>query len=262
MANTQGSDKTQITLWTTDRQLHIPAAIPATSTIFYAAQAVGRDINDNMTQMDDTAPRQFCGFLIDMVRTQVDPIDTIQTNGLTGDKEFDIIQPQEFTVLIASAVAGDSNRNVYWKFNNEVSYSPGASGNLAGQVWFVKDSTHVCVVPPWMLCDLFGSAAVQTLSGTTSPLTLTKFDTGKTFLLPSTVSQTINLPSAGKLGSGNQLIFIQTGTSSSVVTFVPNGTDVINSTAGWAAASFALGASRGSRLVLETDGISNWYQVG
>ncbi len=250
MSNTTGGNKLQSTPWATERKIRLNAAIPATSTIYYAGQAAGRDAAGNMVQMDDTAPAEFLGILEELVRTQVDPIDVL------GDKTFVVSQPQLFVALIAAAAPGDEGRKVYWKFNNEVSYSPGASGNLAGQVWLVKDSTHVEVLPPWMLADLLGAKALQTLPAL-AIVTLTKFDTGKTWIAPAGTPQQVILPAAAKCGSGDAIAFVNAGALNNLVTIKAAGADTING-----AATFAMATAQYSKVTMQADGVSAWYVTG
>lgn len=260
MANTTGGNKVFITPWTTSRFLRIPAAIPGSSITYYAGQAVGRDASGNMTQMDDTLKAEFIGILVDIVRTTVDPTDQVQVNGLVGDKEFDIAQPQAFMALIASAAAGDEGRKVYWKFNNEVSYVPGTNGNLAGIVQFVKDSTHVLVLPPWMMADFNGSRCVLTLGPAVTAYTMTKFDSGKAINTQATVPQSIFLPPLATMGNGDVITFVATGAANAQVSLKPalGMADTING-----AASLLMGLAQYSRAQLMADTVNGlWLQIG
>lgn len=250
-----GSDKLLQTPWTTDRKLRLPAAIPATSTIFYAGQAIGRDINGNIVQMDDTAKAEFIGILQELIRVQVDPSDSVQSNGLQGDKMFSVEQPQVITAKIASATAGDESKKVYWLYNNEVSYSPGNSGNYAGTVWFVRDSTHVEILPPWM--DAFrGGGYRARIVLPVGTITLTKFDLNKSFETNTGVAQTINLPPASAASSGDRMAFIYTSNLGAQVTLAAAGADVIN-----AATTYLLGTVQWSRVTVESDGVSRWLVI-
>lgn len=256
MPNTVGGDRLQFTPWTTDPTLRLPAAPPAVSTIFYAAQAIGRDVNGNMVQMDDTQKAEFIGVLADFVRVQVDPIDTVSVNGLTGDKVFDVIQPVRLKAKIVAAAGGDEGRKLYWLFNNEVSYSPGVSGNFAGTVWHVPDATHVEFLPPWMIADFNGAKGMLPLAAGAATITLTKFDAGKSFNVQATVAQTIVLPPVAKLGSGDTLVFVYTGSTGRQVTIQGSGSDLVNG-----AATFLMGVTQYSRVTLQTDGVQ-WLQIG
>ena len=261
MSNTQGGDKVFQTPWTTDRRLRLPAAIPATSTIFYGGQAAGRDVNGNFTQCDDTQKVEFIGITVDLVRTQVDPTDLVQLNGIQGDKQFNILQPQMFTALIASAAAGDEGRKVYWLYNNQVAYGGNVTNyNLAGMVWHVKDPTHVAIVPPWMLADLLGSKATMPLL-TSGSVTLTKFDAGKTCILNNPTAQQITLPLSTKLGSGDQIVFFQRNAAPGAVTIAVQGSDLMYSLQGMAASSYNFAATAGLMHTFQTDGNGGWYVV-
>lgn len=255
MANTTGGDKLQLHPWTAERQLRLPAAIPSASTTFYAGQAVGRDLSGNMVQMDDTARADFLGILEEFIRVTVDTTDTVQQNGLQGDKMFTVTVPQTITALIAAAAAGDEGRKVYWKYNNEVSYSAGSFGNLAGQVWFVKDATHVTFLPPWLLADYSGAKAIISLSGAGPTITLTKFDIGKTLLIPAAAPITCVLPAVAKCGSGDTITIVNTGSGSQVITLDGNAAELING-----ATTLAMSGTQYTAVTLQTDG-SAWYRV-
>jgi hypothetical protein len=256
MANTTGGDKLFVVPWTTDRHLKIPAAIPAATTIYYSGQAVGRNASGNMVQMDDTAKAEFIGVLDDLVRTQVDTTDLVQTNGLLGDKMFVVDQPQLITALISSAVAGDEGRKVFWLYNNQVSYLPGASCNYAGTVWFVKDSTHVTILPPWMPSTTGGSNKGQYTTAATGPVTLTKWDVNKDVLMPLTSGAVINLPAAASVGPGDSLAFINLSANSSVPTLTAAGSDTING-----AATVAMSGVQYAALTLRSNGVNTWYSA-
>ena len=256
MANTTGGDKIFTTPWTTDRMLKIPAAIPASSTTFYAGQAVGRNASGNMVQMDDTAKSEFLGILQDLVRTTVDTTDAVQTNGLLGDKMFMIEQPQLYTALIASAAAGDEGRKVFWLYNNQVSYTPGTNANFAGWVWFVRDSTHVTILPPWMSHVTAGGNKGQYTTAATGTVTLTKWDINKDILMPLTAGTTINLPAANSVGPGDSMTFINLSSNTSVPTLTAAGADTING-----AATLAMSSVQYASLTLRSNGVSAWYSA-
>lgn len=259
MANTTGSDKQQITPWDAHLLHRLPAAPPATSTIFYAAQACGRDVNGNMIQCDDTQRLEFLGFLVDIIRVQVDPVDVVQNNGISGDKEFDVVKPSRFTAYITAAAPGDEGKKVYWKFNNQVSYGPADSlvnYNYAGTVEKVINATTIIVTPPWIDRAL-GAGAVrsnQALSGSAGT-TLTKWDVNRTFQVPAAAALTVTLPPVAKCSPGDRITFVNTGTGAQQVTLSGNGANING-----AATSTALGTAQYSKLTVETDG-TQWLIV-
>jgi hypothetical protein len=248
LSNTTGGDKVFSTPWTTDRMLKMSNAVPAVNTTFYAGQAVGRDGSGNMVQMDDTAKAEFVGILVDAVRT------TVLSDDAVGDKLFMTEQPQQFTAKISGAAAGDEGRKVYWLYNNEVSYSAGASGNLAGHVWHVKDSTHVTVLPPWITHATAGGDKAVISRAATGTATLTKFDANKVVLMPLTSSATTTLPSAATLSPGDRITLVNTSANSSTPTVAPAGSDTING-----AASYTQSTTQYATAVFRTDGSSKWY---
>src|SRR4051812_17064352 len=123
MANSTGNDRLYTSPWNQQYFLKLPAAIPAASTTFYSATLVGRDASGNLVQADDTAKFELVGVLQDVIRTTVDPSDTVQANGLRGDKMMLVERPLTYVAKIAAAAAGDEQRKVFVKFNNEVQYT-------------------------------------------------------------------------------------------------------------------------------------------
>lgn len=256
MANTAGGDKIKANPWAIDQYVRLPWGPPAASVTVYAGQAVLRDGNGNLSQCDDTGKGEFVGIVRAFVRSDVNPADLVQTNGLAGDKQFDIEQPRKFNALIAAAAAGDEGRKVYWKFNNEVSYSPGTNGNYAGWVWQVLDATHVIVACPWLDRPVGGGMKSNlALSATAATVTLTKWDVNRTFQLPATANQTVVLPPVAKCSSGDRLCFIYTGTLLRQMTLQGNAAELING-----ANTLLLGTAQYSRATVETDGVV-WLQV-
>lgn len=254
MANTTGGDKVFVVPWTTDRMLKIPGATPASNLTIYGGQAVGRDASGNMVQMDDTAKAEFLGFCTDVIRQTILTDATVTTNGRDGDYMFLVEQPQMFTALIASAAAGDEGRKVYWLYNNQVSYSPGNSANFAGYVWFVKDSTHVTVLPPWLGSVTGGGDLALFSRAATGTVALTKWDVNKVILMPLTAGATTTLPPAAACSPGDIVRLINTSANSSIPTIAAAGSDTING-----AATYTQSTSQYAGASFRTDGVSKWY---
>src|ERR1700731_2436799 len=138
--------------WDRETSLRCPAAIPAVAPLtFFTSQAVLRDGNGNIIQCDDTVKGEFVGFIGRIINQTVSPTATIQQNSGQGDVVLDrIIQPHLFMAQIANAVPGQEGQKLYWLFNNQVQFTTGVNGNLAGTMWQWFDSTHIWVLPPWL----------------------------------------------------------------------------------------------------------------
>lgn len=227
------------------------------TTFFYDGQAVGRDSSGNMVNMDDTAKCEFIGILQCVVDAQ-----QVNTTDSVGDTIFRVLQPQMFTVNIASAVAGQEGKKVYWQYNETVAYNGLTNFNYAGYVWQVLSSTQVVVIPPWMGGGPFGPGSWEATvpgpnSGTT---TFNKYDVRRTYLCNDTASLTINLPVSTTCSPGDEIAFIKLGTGNDTFNFKPSGTDSINSST----ATFASGSAtvQFHKTVVTTDAAGNWYTAG
>ena len=255
MPNMTGGNKVLMTPWDDQRALRIPFEIPGISTIYYPGQGLLRDANGNAFQCDDTAKGEFIGIYMDVVRPQVDPTDTIQTNGVLGDKlAIDIYQPLMFEAMIAAAAAGDEGRSVYWLYNNQVQYSVGVNGNYAGKVWYVKDSTHVLVTPPWVY-SLFKAAyqSSMTVPTTLTSLALTKWDVNRTFKLnPLSGALTTLLPPITNTSPGDRISFIYIGAGAVVCTISGGSININGST------TTTVGTAQYSHITVESDGVQWW----
>ncbi len=253
MANTTGNDRLMTTPWDSQYHLKLPYAIPGSSTTFYAAQLIGRDGSGNLIQADDTAKYELVGVIQDVIRVQVDPSDSVQTNGQLGDKMALVERPLCYTAKIASAAAGDEGKKVYVKYNNEVQYTPGTNGNFAGTVLFVRDSTHVEVLAPWVKgVTEGGMKANVTLSDAAQ--TLTKWDVNKTFQMTPTAGRTITLPAVASTSPGDRMTFITL--AAFALTLKGNGSENVNG-----ANTQATGNTAYSKLTIESDG-TQWFIVG
>ena len=254
MANITSSfgEKPSRRAWNTEPQLAKGSklsalAVPGSGSLTIYEQAVGRDASGTIVQMDDTAKAEFVGFSTDASS----PL-TISSTDTAGDKMLEAIdRPYAFQCLIASAAKGDEGKKVYWLYNNQVSYSAGNSGNYAGTVLGVIDSTHVLVLCPWCQGIYAGNRGLLPLGTGSHTITLTKFDINKTFTGNDSVTQTVNLPVSTKCSPGDAIHFINIGTNS--ITFAAQGSDTINGTGGMSTTTFA-------SAIVETDASNNWYQ--
>ncbi len=246
------SEKVTRRAWLTEPQLDGPLSnftIPAAAISYFDGQALGRDASGTIVQMDDTLKAEFVGFETDVIAASltVNPTDTI------GDKRAHIHRPYAFVALIAAAAAGDEGKRVFWKFNNEVSYST-AQCNLAGTVLGVLDTTHVLVLCPWLRGYTQGGDTGVYTTAAAAGTTLTKWDANKVILMPLTSSEAITLPAAAALSPGDKITFINTSANTSTPTLTAAGADTING-----AATYAQSTTQYAVAVLRSDGVSAWY---
>lgn len=251
------SEKPSRQMWTNEPQIEGPLAnytIPGSGSItFYDGQALGRDVNGTIVQMDDTAAAEFIGFETDLIAAS----ETVQSTSSLGDFKAHIHRPYSFIALIASTAAGDEGRKVYWKYNNQV--SNGTEGlthwNYAGRILGVIDSTHVLVLAPWMRWPSDGYSNAKVLAtGTSGTYTLTKFDVGALVNLAYTSAAAVDLPLSTTLSPGDRFDFIVTAASAGAATLTPTSPDVING-----ASTKALATTQYTAARIVTDGNGNWY---
>lgn len=255
MANTTGTDRLQVTPWTTDRLGKTPFAIPASgTTTFYTAQFIGRDASGNLVQADDTAAYEFVGVTMDIIRVDVSSTDSVQTNGVLGDKMGVYDRPYSYIAKIASAAAGDEGKKVYIKFNNEVQYTCGTFGNYAGTVLRVVDSTHVEILAPWCAGILVGGQKGNVVLADAAKV-LTKFDVNKTFQMPTSAARQITLPAVASTSPGDRITVINTG-GANAITLKGNASENINGSN-----TLALTAAANAVATVESDGTA-WWKVG
>ena len=226
--------------------------IPISGSLsFYDGQAMGRDANGTLVQMDDTAPAEFIGFLTDVAAPALATVASTDTLGDNYAKGID--RPYAFVCLIAAASRGQEGRKVFWLYNNQVAFST-AYGNLAGTVLGVLDSTHVLVLAPWCRSITQGGDLGMFTANAASGTTLTKFISNKIVLMPLTSSEAITLPAANSLSPGDKITFINTSSNSSTPTLTAAGADTING-----GATYVQSTTQYAVAVLRTDGVSKWY---
>jgi hypothetical protein len=257
MANIASSfaEKLSRRAWTTEPQLDGFLAfftIPVSgSTAFYDGQALGRDINGNIVQMDDTLKAEFVGFETDVAApnyTTVFSTDTI------GDKRAKIHRPYAFVALIAAAVAGQEGKKVWWLYNNQVAYSGLTNWNFAGTILGVLDATHVLVLCPWCAnVTLGGDKGWVPITGN---VTLTKWDVTKAQVCNSTGAMAITLPLSSQCSPGDAITFINVNAASGTPTVGVTGSDKING-----GTSYTGSTTQYAQWTMRTDGNGNWYTV-
>lgn len=117
--------------------LRFPVSV-VTSQTFYPMAAVGLNSLGAIVKCDDTAALKWAGFNAG-ARIVIDTTET------AGAILMDVERPKYFTALIDSAAVTDVGRAVYWKYDNEVSFSAGTYGNKAGVVAWRLSATEVLV---------------------------------------------------------------------------------------------------------------------
>ncbi len=245
------SPQVQSAPWTTDTSIHEMGADTVSSTyVLVTGVFVGRSVNGLAVQIDDTAKAELAG-LSDTIAEY-----TMTSSDAASDRSFkEVWQPKLMTAAIASAAVGDEGKKVYVKYNNEVMYTTGAKGNLAGRVWQVVDSTHVTFTPPWLRHMADGDAQGMDTFPVTGAATLTKQDVNTVFTSAHTGNTSISLPVSTKCSPGDFLEVIKVSSNTFTTAFVVQGSDSLNlATSNVTSATTQFGVTK-----LRTDGNGNWY---
>lgn len=255
MPNTSGlTGKIQITPWTTDRKLELGCETVSLTTTYYDGQAVGRDANGNMVQMDDTAKCEFIGILQSVVDNQI-----VNTTDVVGQTIFRVLQPLMFIANTSfTATAGMEGQKVYFQYNETLSLTGLTNWNLAGYIWQVISTSQVVVIPPW-LSRVFGGSRVALQTGSaTGTMTTTKYDVNRDYLMPITGNVTVTLALSTTCSPGDDIGFIKSTSNADSITFVVQGADSINAST----PSTGSVTTQWHKNVVETDGSGNWYYLG
>jgi hypothetical protein len=250
------AEKLTVRAWDCEPQLtgSVEAAftIPASSVTFYDGQALGRDVNGTIVNIDDTVKAEFIGIQKFAITEPVSSTDTV------GQKYAFAHRPYAYVALIASAAKGQEGQRVYWLYNNQVAYGGVTNWNVAGTVLAVVDSTHVLVLVPWLSRYFGGSHLGTEIGAATGTMTLTKFDANKDFLMPITGNVTINLAATSVYSPSDDITFIKTTSNADSIVFVPAGADSINAST----TTYGSSTVQFHFTTLKTDGAGQWYTAG
>ncbi len=189
MANAADKVRSSVLEWGDD-VLYRPASSAVTT--FYPGSMVAVDGSDNAVHCDNTAGIRFDGICANTVRISE------LTGEAAGDHIIPVKRPWRFEMAIAAAVAGDSGKAVYAKFDNEVSYSQTNSIQV-GWVDKVLSATSVLVRPSYA-----GVNGVVGFDGST--LTFSGATSLNTIVVPDNLADGLNI----KEGSNSYLKFVTT----------------------------------------------------
>lgn len=207
MANATDIVKKGVVRWT-DEFGEESAATLASETRFYPNAALGRTTGGYLAKFDDAQSMIFVG----VVRNdQGAPLLPAGTAG-DGTLELPYQQPRYLELAISGVAVTDIGKVVYASDDQTGVLTLGTTyGNVYGVVRRVVASGIALVELNYD--GVAGHArlgAVKTLHASTTPQTLSKWDIGKTIIVPNTGAISIVLPAVASAVSGGRLQFVKT----------------------------------------------------
>lgn len=206
MANATDIVKKGTVRWT-DEFLEESSATLAAETRFYPNAMVGRTTGGYLAKFDDTQSMIFVG----VVRNdQGAPLLPAGTAG-DGTIELPYQTPRYFELAISSVAVTDIGKVVYASDDQTGVLTLGTTyGNVVGVVRRVVASGIALVEAAYD--GVAGNArlgAIRTMAATGAQ-SLTKWDIGKTIIVPNTAALTITLPAVASTNAGGRLQFVKT----------------------------------------------------
>jgi hypothetical protein len=197
----------------------------AAETTYYTNAMVGIDTSGYVSKFDDTESMVFFGVVRGKEGDPVLPIGTAGADALM----LDVYQPKRFELAIASVAVTDIGKKVYALDDQTGTLaSTTVFGNLIGHVVDVVKSGIALVEPAYDETagnQRYGAARTMAATGAQS---LTKYDIGKTILLPNTAAYALTLPAVADTQAGDTLVFVKTTAAAFAVTLTGNAAETID----------------------------------
>ena len=224
MANATDIVKKGVVRWT-DEFLEESSATLAAETRFYPNAMIGRTTGGYLAKFDDSQSMIFVG----TVRNdQGSPLLPIGTAG-DGTIELPYETPRFMELAITSVAVTDIGKPVYAS-DDQLGVLTLATvyGNLIGVVRR-KVATNIALVE--LAYDGVGGnarlGAIRTMAATGAQ-TISKWDIGKTIIVPNTAALTLTLPAVASAHSGGRLQFVKTTSDAQIVTLDGDGSEEID----------------------------------
>lgn len=224
MANATDIVKKGTVRWT-DEFGEESAATLASETTFYPQAMLGRTTGGYLAKFDDTQSLIFVG----VVRNdQGSPKLPAGTAG-DGTLELPYQQPRYLELAVSGVAVTDIGKTVYASDDQTGVLTLGTTyANVVGVVRRVVASGTALVE----LCydGVAGHArlgAVKTLAATGAQ-SLTKWDIGKTIVVPNTGAYSITLPAVADAAAGGRLQFVKTTSDAAAATLDGNASETID----------------------------------
>lgn len=201
------------------------SATLAAETRFYPNAMLGRTTAGYLAKFDDAQSMVFVG----VVRNdQGSPLLPIGTAG-DGTIELPYQQPQFFELAVSGVTVADIGKVVYASDDQTGVLTLGTTyANVVGTVRRVVASGIALVEPAYDgVAGNLRLGAVRTLAATGAQ-SLTKWDVGKTILVPNTGAYSITLPAVADAAAGGRLQFAKTTTDAAAATLDANASEEID----------------------------------
>jgi hypothetical protein len=203
------------------------------ATRFYSHALIGTDSTGYLCKGDDTQSWLFAG----IVRgREGNPLLPAGTAG-DGTIDLDIERPHSLEVTLTSVAVTDFGKPVYATFDNQVTLDNSAT-TYANVVGFVakKVATNIALIE--LAYD--GVAANRRLMAAktmaaTGAQTLSKYDLGKTIILPNTAAYALTLPAVADCPAGSIFSFAKSTSNAAAVTITGNAAENIDGSNTYAA---------------------------
>jgi hypothetical protein len=212
----------------TDRLYKRSVETLASATRFYQHAMIGIDVTGYLCKFDDTQAAIFAG----VVRgSEGNPLLPAGTAG-AYELELDVEEPYRFELAISGVAVTDIGKKVYASDDQTGVLANG--GTFANFVGHVKDvvASGIALVEPCYdgiaANERFGVARTLAATGNQA---LTKYDLGKTILLPNTAALTVTLPAVADTQAGDKIRFVKTTADAAAVTLDGNASETIDGSA-------------------------------
>lgn len=239
MANATDIVKTGQVAWT-DEIARGPSAAVTNDTTYYPGSLLGVNTSGYVDKFDDTQSLMLAG-----INHPPEGKRKIPAGSSNGDFFHEFRRPRYFVLAISGVAITDKGKNVYALDDQTGTLNPASTtfANLIGQV--------VDIVPPQTGAGAVGQLLTQSNTGyalvrpaydgkisnkshaaakvlaATGNQTLSKFDIGKTIILPITADLTVTLPAVADTQAGDEITFIKTTTNANTPTLKGNASELI-----------------------------------
>lgn len=198
----------------------------AAETTYYVGALVGIDETGYYCKGDDTQAWIFAGIVDNYHGDQTLPIGTAGDSAL----ELQLHTPRMTQLTITGVAVTDVGKTVYAVDDQTGSLTPAGLtfANVVGKVHKYAGTNKA-----WVELAYDGVAANERLQAAkvlpaTGAVTISKYDMGKTIVIPSTGAQAITLPLAADAGIGRKISFVKTTADAVAATLTRAGSDTIN----------------------------------
>jgi hypothetical protein len=200
----------------------------ASETTFYSNAMIGVDVTGYFCKFDDAQAAIFAGVVSQDLGSPVLPAGTAGDAALA----LRIQQPQRFELAIASVAVTDIGKKVYASDDQTgVLTNGGTYSNFVGHVVDVVASGIALVEPAYDgVAANYRYSVARTMAATGTQV-LTKYDLGKTILVPNTAALQIDLPAMADTQAGDRIRFVKTTSDAQAITINTPGAETIDGSA-------------------------------